>query len=97
MSVATYQAWHDPDDFTVTCGTVAEIAEFRRRGELSARAEFLYSFEAATHEEAAAIHYLRMGWGAYNPTGPASPCSACGAWTYPHDSGDCWRCNTANA
>lgn len=93
----TYQAWHDPADNSVTCGTVEQLADYRRRGYFSDRAEFLYSFEAATVEEAQAIHYLRMGWGAYQPVGPAAPCPGCGAWTYPQGSGECWRCDPSRA
>lgn len=49
----------------------------------------LWLIEAATYEEAATIHHLRMGWGAYKPVGPATPCPSCGAMFYPEGSGFC--------
>lgn len=52
----------------------------------------LYTFEAATGEEAAAIYSLRMGFGPHTPVGSPQPCPKCGAWFYPQGSGECWRC-----
>lgn len=52
----------------------------------------LYAFEAATWEEACAIHHLRMGFEPYVPAGEAAPCPRCEAWYYPEGSGACWRC-----
>jgi hypothetical protein len=66
--------------------------ERRSKGLLSDRATMLYSFEAATHEEAFAVHALRMGWQPYRPVGEAAPCPRCGALFYPEGSGECWRC-----
>jgi hypothetical protein len=53
----------------------------------------LYEFEAATWEEAMAIHHLRMGWGPYNPRCNAEECPQCKAVYYPEGSGQCWRCS----
>jgi hypothetical protein len=65
----TYEAWHDPDQNAYPCGTAEQMADNRRRGSIGPRALLLYAFEAATHEEAQAIHSLRMGWGPYRPLG----------------------------
>lgn len=58
--------------------------------------EKLYSFEAATWEEAMAIYALRQGWSPYKPAGEATPCPACGATYYPKGSGECWQCDYRN-
>lgn len=92
--MARYQAWSSFEDDSIICGTVAQIAEYRRRGQLDAAAELLYAFEASTHEEAQAIHHLRMGWEPYRPVGAPGECSVCGAVFYPEGSGKCWRCST---
>ncbi len=52
----------------------------------------LYSFEAATWEEACAIYHLRQGWEPYRPEGPVEECPKCSAKFYPKGSGQCWRC-----
>jgi hypothetical protein len=52
-------------------------------------------FAAATHEEAASILHLRMGWEPYRPVGGAEQCPHCEACLYPGSSGECWRCGTA--
>jgi len=46
----------------------------------------LYSIQAATYEEAMAIHHLRMGWNPYRPIGESSPCPKSGASYYPNVS-----------
>jgi hypothetical protein len=90
--MATWQAWLDRGDGSITCGTVAQIADYQRRGQLGEDAELLYAFEAATHEEAQSIHHLRMGWAPYRPLGAPGECPSCGAIYYPEGSGECWRC-----
>ena len=92
--MATYQAWRSPSDDGIICGTAAQIAEYRRRGQLDDAAELLYAFEAATHEEAQSIHHLRMGWAPYRPVGAPGECPSCGATCYPEGSGECWRCSS---
>lgn len=52
----------------------------------------LYSIDAATWEEAQAVHHLRQGFKPYQP-GPASECPTCQAVVYDEGSGACWRCN----
>ncbi len=52
---------------------------------------FLYAIEAATPEEANAIHSLRQGFGPYKPMGEPAECPECGAYYYPDGSGVCWR------
>jgi hypothetical protein len=52
----------------------------------------LWRIEAATWEEASAIHHLRMGWEPYKPMGEPSSCPRCGSIFYSEGSGECWRC-----
>ena len=59
---------------------------------MDARAELLWTFEAGSHEEAMAIHTIRLGWGTYKPHGDPAPCPVCAAPYYPQGSGECWRC-----
>ncbi len=54
--------------------------------------ERLYTIEAGSWEEAAAIYHLRQGWEPYNPDCVSKPCPDCGAMHYPEGSGECWRC-----
>ena len=89
----TYDAWWDPDQDLYTCGLSGDFADFRSRGMIGPNAKLLYTFVAATHEEAQSIHYLRMGWEPYKPNGAPAECPKCRAWYYPQGSGDCWRCN----
>lgn len=93
--MASYEAWADPTDSSTTLATREEIAHHRAHGLLSSNAVLLYQFEAATFEEANAIHALRMGWAPYTPGGEAAPCPRCGAVYYPEGSGECWRCARA--
>ena len=93
--MATYEAWWDPSDDSYTCGAARAVAEQLKKGLLSPDAQLLYRFEAATPEEAYAIHSLRMGWGPYVPVGEPAQCPQCGAWFYPEGSNECWRCNSS--
>jgi hypothetical protein len=88
----TYQAWEDPEDGSITLAPSEVIADERQRGLLSARASCLYELVAETHEEAAAVHALRMGWEPFRPVGEPAPCPRCAAIFYPSGSGQCWRC-----
>ena len=72
--MVTYEAWFDPENVSYTLAPVLEIERQRSTGLLSAAAEFLYRFDAATHEEAMAIHHLRLGYGPYRPVGEPRPC-----------------------
>jgi len=56
----------------------------------------LYEFEAATWEEAMAVHHIRMGWRPYVPEGEAEVCPVHGGYVvfYPDGSGTCWKCGT---
>jgi hypothetical protein len=92
--MATYEAWRDPADGSISLATPEQVAAERARGLLSAAAELLYRFDAATWEEAKAIHALRMGWEPYRPLGPPAPCPRCGAAYCPQGSAQCWRCGT---
>jgi hypothetical protein len=55
--------------------------------------KFFYRIDAATLEEAHAIHDLRRGYAPGAPMGDAAPCPDCGAKHYPHSSGQCWQCD----
>ena len=90
----TYEAWHDPDEHVYSCGTTEQMEASRRRGVLGPRSSLLYSFEAGTHEEAQAIHSLRMGWRPYRPEGEPEPCPTCNAFYYPQGSAECWLCRS---
>ncbi len=87
-----YEAWEDPTDSSVTLSTIDGIADLRKKNLLSASAQLLYRFEAATFEEASAIHALRMGNSPFRPVGPPADCPRCGATYYPESSAQCWRC-----
>jgi hypothetical protein len=78
-----YEAWRDPDDWSVTLLQAGEADAHRAKGLLGPAAVLLYRFEAATLEEASAIHALRMGWAPYRPVGAPAECPACGAIYYP--------------
>jgi hypothetical protein len=90
-----YEAWEDPADHSVLLATTDEVAAHRTKNLLNAGARLLYRFEAATWEEANAIHALRMGWDPYRPVGAATSCPRCGATYYAQGSGQCWRCGTS--
>jgi len=86
-----YEAWADPEGDSISLTWSETAAEQRAKGLLSVRATLLYRFEAATPEEASAIHALRQGWEPFRPMGEASPCPTCGAFLYPEGSAECWR------
>ena len=88
-----YEVWKDPADDSVMLATPNNVRRDRSKGLLSPDAELLYKIEAATYEEACAIHYLRMGWAPYSPSGEAASCPKCAAIFYPDSSGECWRCD----
>ena len=90
--IQTYEAWQDPRDGSVTFGLATDLAAQRAKGLVSQEARLLYRIDAPTHEEAMAIHHLRMGWEPYRPVGSAQDCSNCGALRYPDGSGQCWQC-----
>ncbi|HME89834.1 MAG TPA: hypothetical protein VKE49_00310, partial [Myxococcaceae bacterium] len=84
--MANWEAWQSPDGLEITLAKAEEIPDMREKRLLGASAQLLYRFEAATYEEAQAIHHLRMGWEPYNPLGDASPCPKCGAMYYAEGS-----------
>src|SRR5688572_12171838 len=93
-TVTTYEGWRDPADGSVLLTTAEEAARERATGLLSADATLAWRFDAATWEEANAIHALRLGWEPYRPVGAPAPCPRCGATYYPEGSGQCWRCRS---
>jgi type IV secretory pathway TrbL component len=86
-----YEAWDDADG-GISLTTAAEAVRQRGTGAISASARFLHRIEADTFEEAAAVHAIKMGWGAYHPSGEPAPCPQCGRWYYPEGSGECANC-----
>lgn len=88
----TWEAWQGDDGLQITLAQPEEAVDMQRRGLLGENPQLLYRFDAATHEEAQAIHHLRMGWEPYKPLGKAAECPKCGALRYPEDSGLCWQC-----
>ena len=86
-----YRAFRDSALGTCLLDETSELDQ-RKKGLLSQSAELLWEFEAATWEEASAIHHLRMGFEPYAPAGSWEPCPKCGAAYYPLGSGQCWRC-----
>ena len=90
-----YEAWLDPADGGAALVPATESAGHRTRGLLDPGATLLYRIDAATWEEACAVHHLRQGWEPYRPQGAARPCPRCGATYYPEGSGECWRCASA--
>ena len=89
--MTTYEAWEDPEDNSILLATPDDVADYRATKLLGPNAELRYRFEAATWEEANAIHALRMGWEPYRPIGAPAPCPECGATHYPEGSTQCWR------
>ncbi len=87
-----YRAYRDEIFGYTALFTVESEAKERSQGLLSPNAEFLWSIEADTLEEASAIYNLRMGFEPYVPMGDPAQCPKCGAWFYPEGSGECWRC-----
>ncbi len=64
-----YQCWKSYDGTSITFATVEGIKELKQKGLISEDAYLEYTLEAATLEEACAIHNLRQGWGDYKPMG----------------------------
>ena len=84
-----YQAWKTEDGEVFASMDTHSVEELK---EVYKATEFLFEFEAATGEEAAAIYNLRMGYGAHEPRGEPENCPNCGSWFYPQGSGECWKC-----
>ncbi len=82
-----FEAWQEPD------GLLLATSEGLKTYALAPGSTFLYAFEAATHEEAMAIHHLRQGFEPYKPLGPAVPCpNGCATHYYPEGGGVCPLC-----
>jgi hypothetical protein len=94
-SMTTYEAWQDLDDNSILLATPEAVTDQRAKRLLGPNAELFYRLEAATREEAEAIHALRMGWTPYRPVGRPAPCARFGATYYPDGSAECRRCGLA--
>lgn len=93
----TYEVWSEGDATEVTLAPVASIVEQKEKGLIGPKAQLLYRFDAATWEEAQAIHHLRMGWEPYRPAGESNLCPKCDSTVYPEGSGECWKCDAPAA
>jgi hypothetical protein len=89
MSIRRHQAWRDPTQNSITYWRTDRGS---RPPNVSASAELLWEFDAATDEEAMSIHFLRLGWAPYQPNGDPSNCPTCGSVYYPNGYGQCWKC-----
>jgi|AntRauTorcE11898_2_1112593.scaffolds.fasta_scaffold16118_1 hypothetical protein len=86
-----YEAWMD--DESVTFATQEAIKFQKENNLLSGHLEFLHVIEADTHEEALAVHHIKMGWEPYKPVGEPKLCpNDCGFYFYPKGSSECPRC-----
>jgi hypothetical protein len=87
-----FEAWQDPRDRSILLALPQQVSEHRAHGLLSQKAKLLYTIDAASFEEAMAIHHLRQGGEPYHP-GRAALCPrGCGAYYYPDGSGECPLC-----
>ncbi len=90
-----FEVWSDAGCTEITVGTTEQIAEYRCRDLLGDNPKLLYEIQAATWEEAMAVHHIRMGWEPYRPVGEAAPCpNGCGALFYPKGTGWCRNCGS---
>ena len=87
----TYRAYREGLSITAMYSPDSE-ADARAKGLIAPDAEFLWSIEADTPEEAMSVYHLRMGFEPFVPSGDPEPCPKCGAWFYPDGSGYCWHC-----
>lgn len=90
-----YEVWVDSE--SVTLSTVDGIQWQKEKGLIGKDAKLLHKFSASSHEEANAIHHLRMGWEPYKPVGDPTLCpNNCGSYYYSNGSGVCPNCGEIN-
>ena len=83
-----FEAW--ADDEGISFATRESIKWQQENNLLGRNAKFLHVVEADTHEEAMAVHHIKMGWEPYKPMGEAALCpNGCGSYYYPDGSGEC--------
>ena len=93
MEKIKYEAWDSEEDGVIAFAPADAMAREKDRGQLGKNAKLLYTFEAATFEEALAVHHIRMGWEPFKPMGDSEKCpNKCGALYYPRGSSQCWNC-----
>jgi hypothetical protein len=92
MRGEVWEGWFDAATGGSTLMRAVDVPRAREQGVIEPSAVLQYRFVAATYEEAASIHSLRRGVGAYLPMGEEGACERCGAVIYPEGSGGCWRC-----
>ncbi|OGU19425.1 MAG: hypothetical protein A2X85_11345 [Geobacteraceae bacterium GWF2_54_21] len=74
-----YEAWNDPDNDSVTFGTVESVADQKNMRIISSSAFFLHRLETDTWEEAMTKHHEMMGFEPYKPMGNREKCpNGCG-------------------
>lgn len=92
MPFTIWQAWDDRDG-GVVFAPASRCVELMRQGLLPENALLLYDITARTGEEAMTLHYERMGFEPYEPTGEPRLCpNACGGSYYPEGYGECPNC-----
>jgi hypothetical protein len=87
-----YTVWSSKDGGEITMVAGEDRPKFAGGSLQPNCVVLLWRIEAATFEEASAIHHLRMGWDPYKPMGKPQACPKCGVAYYPKGSGECWRC-----
>ncbi|MFG6433329.1 hypothetical protein [Roseateles sp. LYH14W] len=96
MAMAIWSVWTNADDSQISLTPGEGPPRFGNGTSDPGATTRLWLIEAATYEEAATIHHLRLGWGTYKPMGEAAPCLRCGALFWPEGSGVC-QCDDAAA
>jgi len=89
--MTVYTAWASNDGGEIVLNAGEDCPRFADGTPQPNCERLLWRIEAATPEEAHAVHNLRMGWEPYHPMGKPMPCPKCGA-VYPEGSGECWHC-----
>jgi len=85
----TWTVWSNPDRSQVSLTHGEGPPTFANGTPDPEATTLLWRIEAATYEEAATIHGMRLGYGPYKPLGAAAQCPACSAMYYPEGSGVC--------
>ncbi|WP_148314563.1 hypothetical protein [Sorangium cellulosum] len=87
--MSTWTVWSNPERSEVALVRGEDPPRFADGTPMPDVEILLWKIEAATYEEAAAVHHLRMGWEPYRPVGDPEPCPRCSAMFYPDGSGEC--------
>lgn len=86
-----FEAWEDEEG--VSFAKKESLQWQQENGLLGKNVKVLHTVEADTHEEAMAVHHIKMGWEPYKPEGEPQLCpNGCGSYYYPRGSGECPKC-----